>query len=129
MRLAHIEKDGDSIKFCNIRNQEWNMWINSDIFIKAIISGKEEYDFNIVLNFINEISLILFYNSGKVFIHEFNFIDSLFHHSTKPANREYYDDKNSYDIYYYKGINYKYEYWLNLPERIREIRELKLKLI
>lgn len=50
--------------------------------------------------------------------------NSLFHHNSSAAFI-----CNKKPSYYFNGIGYRYEDWLELPERIREVRNEKLELI
>jgi hypothetical protein len=100
--------------------------ITRENFLKVIISSSKiitDYDEFFNIEDLNIIIYLEMFNA-KNDNYEIYLKNSLIHNSCSWA----WKIKNI-NFYYFHGVEYKYDEWLVMPERVRESRDLKLQLI
>jgi hypothetical protein len=119
----------DENNFYILSNREF--YISNNEFITAYDFNNKIYNFNDVMNLnLNFISLIKFKDDvDSDIIHEIYLKNALIHSCDKCAWNIVADVTGEKNYYYYHGIEYFHKDWLELPERMREMREEKLKTI
>jgi hypothetical protein len=118
---SYLLKEGNELKIYD--DDIFYISSNSDI-----ISINVNLDFDIESINFKEINNLIYRN--KPAIHVVNFKDGFVHNSNGVGWLIYSDEEDEkIKYYFFNGIEYKYEQWLELPERIREVRDEKIKLL
>jgi hypothetical protein len=98
--------------------------IDISYFKYSIIKNKKTIDYFLTLNNVKYIEFIEYTFYGNIW--NFYFKNGILHNNELPASILV---NTNFKLYYFNGIEYDYENWLYLPERVRELRDVKLKLI